>query len=308
MKRAAAVVCVAVFASLLSGAASAGLFRAYLSVNGKDTNPCTVQQPCRLLPAALAAVNDGGEVWMLDSANYNTDTVMVTKSVTILAIPGALGSLVAPSGADALQINVGATSVTLRNLIVRLLGDQFATIGIHVLAGINVRIEGCEIYGVETGVLAEIPGASATIVNSAIHDTLVGMEAGGATRASIDNVNLGSNGTAILVDSGAHATVSNSTLTENQTAISAFSGSITGTVVDVARATISATDGTGFEIFASPTFQAEIFVHSTTIHVATGFKFDGAGGSEQIFSYGDNRLVFYTASTSGGSLTPISGI
>ena len=36
-----------------SGAHAAGtLFRSYLSINGNDANPCTVQLPCRLLPAA----------------------------------------------------------------------------------------------------------------------------------------------------------------------------------------------------------------------------------------------------------------
>jgi hypothetical protein len=34
--------------------------------------PVHAAAPCRLLPAALAAVASGGEVWMLDSANYNT--------------------------------------------------------------------------------------------------------------------------------------------------------------------------------------------------------------------------------------------
>src|SRR6478672_13256897 len=104
MKRAAAVSCAALFIFLVSGIASAGLFRAYLSINGNDANPCTVQQPCRLLPAALAAVNDGGEVWILDSANYNTSTVNIIKSVTIVATPGAVGSVVA-TGGNAITIN-----------------------------------------------------------------------------------------------------------------------------------------------------------------------------------------------------------
>src|ERR1700682_574931 len=77
-----------VFATLTicASAQAAGLFRAYLASGGSDSNPCTVAAPCRLLPAALAAVTDGGEIWMLDSANYNTATVSITKSVTILAI------------------------------------------------------------------------------------------------------------------------------------------------------------------------------------------------------------------------------
>jgi hypothetical protein len=41
---------------LLPAAANAQLFRAYLSGEGSDANPCTLQLPCRLLPAAVAAV------------------------------------------------------------------------------------------------------------------------------------------------------------------------------------------------------------------------------------------------------------
>ena len=83
---------------LLSATAQAGLFRSYVSSAGNDANPCTLSAPCRLLPAALVAVNDGGEIWMLDSANYNTGPVNIDKSVTILAIPGAVGSVLAIGG------------------------------------------------------------------------------------------------------------------------------------------------------------------------------------------------------------------
>jgi hypothetical protein len=74
-----------------SVAVHAQSFRAYVASTGNDANPCTLGAPCRLLPAALAAVADGGEIWMLDSANFNTSTVNIAKSVTILAVPGAIG-------------------------------------------------------------------------------------------------------------------------------------------------------------------------------------------------------------------------
>src|SRR5258708_6370837 len=104
--------------ALAAANACAQAFRTYLSLNGNDLNPCSVAPPCRLLPAALAAVQDGGEVWMLDSANFNTGPVAITKSVTILAVPGALGSIVALGGN---AINIGTPPdntlrITLRNL------------------------------------------------------------------------------------------------------------------------------------------------------------------------------------------------
>src|SRR5690606_36180957 len=92
---------------------SHAIFRAYLSA-GNAANPCTLQAPCRLLPAALAAVDDGGEIWMLDSANYNTAPVTIEKSVTILATPGAVGSVVS-AGGSAITVSGDAARVTLRN-------------------------------------------------------------------------------------------------------------------------------------------------------------------------------------------------
>jgi len=73
MQLARILACVALLAG--PAGAEAGLFRAYLSSKGSDSNACTVGAPCRLLPAALAAVNDGGEIWIMDSANFNTGPV-----------------------------------------------------------------------------------------------------------------------------------------------------------------------------------------------------------------------------------------
>lgn len=102
-----------------SGAAHAqGLFRAYLSSTGSDANACTVAAPCRLLPAALTAVANGGEIWILNSANYNTAPVAITKSVSILAIPGVVGSLIATGASSALDIDTPGVRVALRNLVI----------------------------------------------------------------------------------------------------------------------------------------------------------------------------------------------
>jgi len=51
---------VSIVALCTASVANAAVFRAYLSFNGNDANPCSIQLPCRLLPAALAAVHDGG--------------------------------------------------------------------------------------------------------------------------------------------------------------------------------------------------------------------------------------------------------
>ena len=54
---------------------------------------------------------------MLDSANFNAGTVNVTKSVSIRAIPGQVGSIVAVGGANAMNLSAGV-SVRLQNVAV----------------------------------------------------------------------------------------------------------------------------------------------------------------------------------------------
>lgn len=87
MKFSTSIRTLAAVAALAASFDTAALFRTYVSINGNDANPCTLPAPCRLLPPALAAVDDGGEVWILDSGNFNTSNVNVNKSVSILAVP-----------------------------------------------------------------------------------------------------------------------------------------------------------------------------------------------------------------------------
>jgi hypothetical protein len=311
MKRVAAVICSALFALLGSGLATAGLFRAYLSVNGNDANPCTVQQPCRLLPAALAAVDDGGEVWILDTANFNTGKVSVTRPATIIAAPGALASLVALNGSVALSVNVTSTggSVTLRNVTMRGFGDVTnAGVGIYLQNG-SLRVEKCEFFDFNTGV--DTGGnTKMTIVDTSMHDVGTGVAILGAAHGSIDRLSVSNSTYGIQAFDGARVTVSNSTFSENGAAIAARATSGSGTIVHVARSTITATarGEAGFEIEVNAGLVAQALVHSSTIHVDVGFRFLNASGSGNAlaFSYGDNGLTTYTAVTQGnGSLAVI---
>jgi len=198
-----------------AGAANAGLFRAYLSVNGNDANACTLQAPCRLLPAAMAATNDGGEIWMLDSANFNTATVNITKSLTILAVPGALGSVVA-NGGDAININTAGIRVTLRNLVVLNLSGgtvgQFGLNGITFFNGASLTVEDCEIYGMSgRGIRVFTSGALVAITRSTIRDNgFRGISLSGALSATMDHVNVLNSPLGVVVGPGVNMTISNS--------------------------------------------------------------------------------------------------
>jgi hypothetical protein len=167
----------AAFLALLAIAAApaqAQIFRAYLTLDGSDSNPCTLASPCRLLPAALAAVADGGEIWMLDSANYNTGPVTVSKSVTLLAVPGALGSVVALGG-DALVISTTGV-VTLRNLNILPFPGNVNQKGVNKNGAGSLTIQDCNIFGFSNGVGVYLVGAvNATVTRTVFRDNALGL-------------------------------------------------------------------------------------------------------------------------------------
>jgi len=165
-----ALVVSGVAALSIASTAQAGLFRSYVKgENGNDANPCTLQQPCRLLPAALAAVNDGGEIWMLDSANFNVSPVTINKSVKIFAIPGALGSIVG-SGGDAIIINTSG-DVTLRNA--QILNFSGGVNGINVVNAGAVHVEKTSIDGFTSDASSCIRVDSANTVRLYVDDSFL---------------------------------------------------------------------------------------------------------------------------------------
>ena len=202
----------------LSAAAHAQLFRTYIAPDGNDGNPCTLAAPCRLLPAALATVIDGGEIWMLGSANYNTGPVNIAKSVTILAVPGALGSVVAIGG-NAINIATANVKVSLRNLVIVPFIGGGGTNGINMTAGASLTVENC--------LIANLPGA--------------GIIATGIMNVLVTDSTLRGNGThGLVIENGARATVTRTTVSGNATAGILVTGTTASTTTaDIADSTMS---------------------------------------------------------------------
>jgi hypothetical protein len=180
-----------VASALLFGAsiADAGVFRAYLSLNGNDGNPCTLPLPCRLLPAALNAINSGGEIWMLDSANFNTGPVSINKSAKILAIPGQMGSIVGIGG-DAISIDTSG-DVTLRNL--QILNFSGGVNGVNIANAAAVHIEKTSIDGFNTDASSCIRLDSPNTVRLYIDDSFLrqcrnGIFAHGVVTSNVSSV------------------------------------------------------------------------------------------------------------------------
>jgi hypothetical protein len=209
----------ALFAALLASTQlqAQGLFRAYLASSGNDANPCSVAAPCRLLPRALTVVADGGEIWMLDSANYNTATVLVAKSVTILAVPGAVGSVVA-NGGDAILIDGAGAQVTLRNLVLRALAGGNS--GVVLATGDRVTVDGCLISGLASGTgISVTNNARLRVIDSVVRDNAIGISIDGGATADVTGTKIaGNSGYGLYVNAlggTTQAMVSDSVLAQN---------------------------------------------------------------------------------------------
>src|SRR4249920_1041883 len=79
--------------------------RTYVSGAGKDSNPCTASSPCQTLQAAVTLTLAGGEIFVLDSANYGA--VTINKAVSITS-EGASAGVLASAG-TAITISAGCS-------------------------------------------------------------------------------------------------------------------------------------------------------------------------------------------------------
>ncbi len=285
---------------LLAAPAQALLFRAYLAPTGNDADPCTLQQPCRLLPAALAAVADGGEIWMLDSANYNTAQVGITKSVTILAVPGALGSVVA-TGGNAIDIATAGVEVVLRNLVIVPLPSGGGVNGVNMTAGAMLTIEKCLIANMPQAGVRVSTGAIVRIADSTLRDNGVsGIHLQDNARATITRSTVSGNGVyGVLANGTAAGTlttadIARSTLDGNSNGAYAWSQHATGVVRVSVRDSRAVRNGLGL---GAESDAGGAVTLSASSNIVSNNSTDGIG----VFSAG--ARVFATANTVSGNGT-----
>ncbi len=104
-------------ALLLGATHAAAAQRTFVRSDGIDSNPCTLQQPCRGFAAAILLTDPNGEIVVLDSAGYGS--VTVTKAVSIIAPPGVYAGISVFAAQDGVTVNAGATDkVALRGLAI----------------------------------------------------------------------------------------------------------------------------------------------------------------------------------------------
>ena len=293
-------------ALLLCPPAHAQLFRAYLAVNGNDANPCTLPAPCRLLPAALNAVADGGEIWMLDSANYNTATVTIAKSVTILAVPGVQGSVIAVGG-PAISITASGLKVTVRNLVIAPLAGGGGTVGISMTGASALAVERCLLTGLPGRGIDAVGDGTVDVLDSTVRDggtwaiylrngitaTLAGLRIMGNAGGIIAYGSAPSLTTAVISDSvisgGSHGVIA-------QVTVAGADANVT-----VTRSTVERTTGYGIFARTETVGTATVAIGGSTVannERAWGIFNTGAA----IQSLGNNQA---SGNLSGNTGTPV---
>jgi len=292
-------------AALLPFASQAQSFRTYLASYGSDANAgCTVTAPCRLLPAALNAVLDGGEIWILDSANYNAGTVNITKSVSILAVPGQIASVVAVGGTEAINISTSGVKVALRNIVIPKNANNPGSNGIVMTNGSLLSIEDCLF-------------ANLAAVAVYVHDTTANVQVKNSVFRNIGSF-------AIQVQNGPTAVIANSQFLTTEGLV-AYGTAVSTTSLTVSESTISnGSEGVwAYSTVAGAVVRAYV-MHNTIHAIRYSLESDVTGGGNAamfaggnkvagiynwwisgglIYSYGNNEFASPNAS---GTLTPVS--
>ena len=157
--------------------------RAFVSINGSDTNPCSAVQPCRSFNQALAVVEPGGEIVVQNSGGYSTGFT-ITQGVTIDAA-GFNASVISTSNTDLCTINTGPNDrVVLRGIsfhganvganaiAITQVGSlyvehcsiaEFVGDGVHMTNGGNLWVTDTDVRSCDNGLLIQTSSASANL-------------------------------------------------------------------------------------------------------------------------------------------------
>jgi hypothetical protein len=126
---------------LIAPAQATGVSRTFVSAAGSDSNNCAnVATPCRHFAAAYAVTAPGGEIFVLDPANYGSLTI--THAVSIQGHGWA--SIAPPNNGNAITINAGSSdSISIHGVAIDGTGATGGTNGIVFNAGGSLTVTDC---------------------------------------------------------------------------------------------------------------------------------------------------------------------
>jgi len=187
--------------------------RTFVASYGSDANLCKIAAPCRTLAPAVAQTQDGGEVIVLDSAEFGP--VTITQSIAIIG-PRAVHAGIAVASGAGIAINAPGKTVRLEGLSLEASGGA---VGVRVDDAGLVVIERCTITGFsDAGIRASAAASKIFVSDTAIRDNSVGIFTDGATKTVVDRSRVERNsGVGMRVGSGSLATIANSVIAFNGT-------------------------------------------------------------------------------------------
>jgi hypothetical protein len=269
----------AVLSVLTVAEATAQATRTWVSGVGDDANPCSRTAPCKSFAGAISKTAAGGEISVLDPGGFGA--VTITKSITING-DGTLAGIL-NAGTNGVIVNAGAADrVVLRNLSINGVGTGLN--GIRYLAGFALVVENVTINGVTTrGIdVAVASGGTLTVKNLTVTRAATGIRltsTAGSIVATLDNVALNGLTTGLEVATNGFATLRNSTLTRNSTAVlvnaSGANANVEGSLLSFNGTAVNAS-ASGANIRLADN---QIYTNTTGIAIAGGATVASAGGN-----------------------------
>jgi Periplasmic copper-binding protein (NosD) len=251
-----------------------GVARVFVSGLGLDTNPCTVNQPCRTFQQAYNTVPANGEIEVLDPAGYGTLTI--THGISIQGHGWAsISSQASCILCAAITVSVITSDpVMINGLVLDGLGNGFS--GIYITSGPSVQILNTIVRRFRSG----IEGDSTINGVLLIEDTVASDNGVGFSLAPPFGISF-------------KATLNRVTVTNNQSGVSAQGNADTM----IANSVISNNSSEGLFTIGN----------GVTSLAKSVFSGNGTGvsiGSGIVKSYGDNYLND-NGTPVMGSLTPV---
>jgi hypothetical protein len=255
--------------------------RTYVSGSGRDSNPCSATSPCQTFQAALSLTIAGGQIFVLDSANYGA--VTINKAVSITS-EGAVAGLLATSGA-AITINAGAGDViNLRGLDID--GGYSGTVGIQFISGGSLNVQKSTVRAFANSGISFVPNTTSSLfvsdtvltgnVNNGI---LVSSSGSNAVNAVLNRVTATRNGVGVFAN-GANVGI---TITETVAGNNSYGVGASSSAVMVRNSTLS-NNTVGIAADQS----AVVRVGQSTV-TANGTGWTSTNGG-QVQSYGNNNV------------------
>jgi uncharacterized delta-60 repeat protein len=179
--------------------------RSFVASYGTDAGPCSVAAPCRTLARALKNTARGGEVLLLDSADFGSATILT--SVSVVAPQNARPAVAAATGLEALTVSATPSdTIVLRGLAV---AGQIVVNG-----GGSLHLENLTVHGLNSGPgvwFRPVAPARISIKDSTIRSSSYGIAIvnGSDVGALLDNVRLEGNTRGLYVKAGGNVAVRN---------------------------------------------------------------------------------------------------